>query len=455
MRVLIHGIDFSPVKVGIGKYTGEMAEWLAMRGHEVRVVTTAPHFPQWKVFEGYSSRRFSRERWLPSKGARGTLRVTRCPVWIPREPRGWHRILYLASFALSSAPPMLMQIFWRPDMVLMIEPTLFCAPHVLFVAKVTGSGAWLHVQDFEVDAAFQLGGLSAHGLKRLAQAAERFLTSKFDRVSTISHRMLERLPGKGVDSSKSVLFPNWVDTSVIYPLPAANALRLELGIPEQAIVALYSGSMGMKHGLKLLVDASRRLASRSDIHFVFCGDGPYREVLQREKRRNVSILPLQPADRLNELLNLADVHLLPQLAEASDLVMPSKLTGMMASGRAVIATAHAGTQISTVLEGRGIVTTPGDVDAFVSAISQLAEDANLRRRLGDAARRYAVENMDRGEILSRFEMSMMEIYGRSQLGVDEILSPTGKGEQPLSQADQFLPSKRHIPAAGTDISHAE
>src|SRR5260370_32781400 len=329
MRVLIHGIDFSPEKVGIGKYTGEMAEWLAIRGHEVRVVTTAPHFPQWKIFEGYSSRRLSREMWLPSNGAGGTLRVTRCPVWIPREPRGWKRILYLASFALSSAPPMLMQIIWRPDVILMIEPTLFCAPHVLFVAKLTGSSAWLHVQDFEVDAAFQLGGLSSSGLKRLAQAAERFLTSKFDRVSTISHRMLERLPVKGVDSSKGILFPNWVDTSAIYPLQAAGALRLELGIPEKAIVALYSGSMGMKHGLKLLVDASRRLASRSDIQFIFCGDGPYRETFLAEKSDNFIVLPLQPADRLNELLNLADIHLLPQLADASDLVMPSKLTGMM------------------------------------------------------------------------------------------------------------------------------
>ncbi|HKM82652.1 MAG TPA: glycosyltransferase WbuB [Terriglobia bacterium] len=454
MRVLIHGIDFSPEKVGIGKYTGEMAEWLAMRGHEVRVVTTAPHFPQWKVFEGYSSRRFTREMWLPSNGARGALRVTRCPVWMPREPCGWNRILYLVSFALSSAPPMLMQISWHPDVILLIEPTLFCAPHVLFVAKLTGSSAWLHVQDFEVDAAFQLGGLSSRGLKRLAQAAERFLTSKFDRVSTISHRMVERLPAKGVDSSKSVLFPNWVDTSAIYPLLAASALRLELGIPEQAIVALYSGSMGMKHGLQLLVDASRRLAPRSDIHFVFCGDGPYREVLQEEKRENVSMLPLQPADRLNELLNLADLHLLPQLADASDLVMPSKLTGMMASGRAVVATARAGTQIASVLEGRGIVTDPGDVDAFVSAITRLAEDANLRRRMGEAARQYAVENMDRGEILSRFEMSIMEIYGRSRLGVDESLSPTGKGRLPLSQADPSLLTKRHIPAAHKDIPHA-
>ena len=455
MRVLIHGIDFSPEKVGVGKYTGEMSEWLAMRGHEVRVVTTAPHFPQWKVFEGYSSRRFTQEMWLPSNGAKGTLRVTRCPAWIPREPRGWNRVLYLASFALSSALPMLRQIFWHPDVILMIEPTLFCAPHVLFVAKLTGCSAWLHVQDFELDAAFQLGRLSSRGLKRLAEAAERFLTSRFDRVSTISHRMVERLPAKGANSAKSILFPNWVDTSAIYPLPGASALRRELGIHEQAIVAAYSGSMGMKHSLRLLIDASRRLAYRSDIHFVFCGDGPYRKVLLEEKGQNVSVLPLQPLDRLNELLNLADVHLLPQLADASDLVMPSKLTGMMASGRAVVATAYPGTQISTVLEGRGIVTAPGDLDAFISAITQLAEDANLRRRLGEAARRYAVENMDRGEILRRFEMRILEMCGHSQLDIDESLSQTGKGRMLQSQADHSLLSKRQIPAADRDIPHAE
>jgi colanic acid biosynthesis glycosyl transferase WcaI len=438
MRVLIHGIDFSPVKVGIGKYTGEMAEWLALRGHELRVVTTAPHFPQWKVYEGYSSGRFSREMWLHGSGPGGSVRVTRCPFWLPGEPRGWKRILYLASFAISSAPPMLRQIFWRPDLILTIEPTLFCAPHVLFVAKLTGSSTWLHVQDFEVDAAFQLGGLSSRRLQRWSQVVERFLTSRFNRVSSISHRMVERLPAKGVDPSKCVLFPNWVDTSSIYPLPAASAFRQELGIPEQTIVALYSGSMGMKHGLKLLVEASRRLASRSDIHFVFCGDGPYREILEQEKLHNVTMLPLQPAERLNELLNLADLHLLPQLAEASDLVMPSKLTGMMASGRAVIATAHAGTQISTVLEGRGVVTPPGDVDAFVAAMVRLAEDTDLRLRMGEAARRYAVENMDRGEILNRFEQSMMEICGSFLLGVDKSLSAAGEGREPLSQSDLSL-----------------
>jgi colanic acid biosynthesis glycosyl transferase WcaI len=230
-----------------------------------------------------------------------------------------------------------------------------------------------------------------------------------------------------------MLFPNWVDTSAIYPLPAgATDLRQQLGIDSHAIVALYSGSMGNKQGLGLLVDASRRLSSRSDVHFVFCGDGPYRETFLAQKGDNVTLLPLQPVERLNELLNLADIHLLPQLADASDLVMPSKLTGMMASGRPVVATAHAGTQIANVLlDGRGIVTNPGDVEDFVSAIIKLAENPSLRNLMGKAARQYAVEHMDRAGILSRFEILMRETCTSTTMRGEHVAS-TRKERLPLS-----------------------
>jgi colanic acid biosynthesis glycosyl transferase WcaI len=419
MRILVHGIDFSPEEVGTGKYTGEMAQWLAMHGHDVRVITTAPHYPQWKVFEGYSSWRFTWQTWT-SSNSNGSLSVTRCPVWIPRNPRGWRRILYLASFAISSFFPMLLQILWSPRLVLLVQPTVVCAPHVLSIAALTSANAWLHIQDFEVEAAFQVGGLSSTRLRRIALRLEHFLNGKFDRVSTISPRMLERLAQKGVKRSRSVLFPNWVDTSAIYPLPRASALRQELRIPETAIVALYSGSMGAKHGLNLLIEASRRLATRRDIYFVFCGDGPYRETLRVEQNANVILLPLQPTKRLNELLNLADMHLLPQASEASDLVMPSKLTGMMASGRPVIATAQAGTQLSRVLAERGIVTPPEDIEAFITAIVEVAEDADLRRRMGEASRQYAVDHMNQHEILSQFEASIQELCSVTSCSEGEL-----------------------------------
>jgi colanic acid biosynthesis glycosyl transferase WcaI len=309
---------------------------------------------------------------------------------------------------------MLGQIPWCPQVVLLVEPTLFCSPQALCVARLSNAIAWLHIQDFEIDVAFQLRYLSSGRLRRWIQSFERFVLEKFDRISAISERMVERLSDKGVETARSLLFPNWVDTSIIYPMRDGGSFRQELGIPKQKIVALYSGNLGMKQGLGLLVEVCRQLTSRRDIQFVFCGEGPYRETLAKlaSEVRNVTVLQLQPSERLNELLNTADVHLLPQLADAADLVMPSKLTGMMASGRAIVATAHPGTQVSTVLEGRGIVTPPGDIAAFAAAIIQLAESSDLRRRLGIEGRKYAVEHMSRDEILAQFELSMMKICGQ-------------------------------------------
>ena len=235
----------------------------------------------------------------------------------------------------------------------------------------------------------------------------------FDRVSAISGQMVGRLNMKGVDSSRCVHFPNWVDTRVIYPLPHASSLRQELGIPENTVVALYSGSMGKKQGLDLLVDAARQLSHRSGLRFVFCGDGTYRHALTEKSKvlSNVSIMPFQPSERLNDLLNLADIHLLPQRAEAADLVMPSKLTGMLASGRPVIATAHHGTQLASAVQRLGIVVPPGDPDAFVSAILKLAANKDLRLMLGQEARRYALTHLDSLVILDQFEQSLFAVCG--------------------------------------------
>jgi colanic acid biosynthesis glycosyl transferase WcaI len=414
MRILIYGINFSPELTGVGKYTGEMVEWLAARGHSVRVVTAPPHYPQWRVSEEYSSWRYRRETtWGGISG--GRLDVFRCPLWVPTAPRGWRRILHLASFSLSTIPRMLAQIFWSAEIVLAVEPALLCAPLALCVARISGAAAWLHVQDFEVDAAFELGDFSSAPARKWVHAAERMLMRGFDRVSTISDRMVERLAEKSVEPARSVLFRNWVDTAAIYPLHGASSLRRKLAIPDDAIVALYSGSMGKKQGLELLVTASQRLASRPDIQFVFCGGGSYCKTLEESCRdaANVHFLRLQPPDRLNDLLGLADIHLLPQRSDAADLVMPSKLTGMLASGRAILATANQGTQLAKELEGRGMVTPPGDADALVSGLMRLADDSELRRTLGERARKYAADHLDRDEILSGFERSLFEVCGQS------------------------------------------
>ncbi|HEY9844653.1 MAG TPA: WcaI family glycosyltransferase, partial [Candidatus Caenarcaniphilales bacterium] len=334
------------------------------------------------------------------------VKVWRCPLWVPRRQSGVKRILHLASFALTSFGVTLWQgLFWRPDVVFVVEPPLFCAPSAWIAARLSGARAWLHVQDFEVDVAFDLGLLSSGWMRHLAVELESWLMHRFDFVSTISGRMLERLAAKGVRDSQRVLFTNWVDTDAIYPMKQPSCLRDELGIRPETIVALYSGNMGEKQGLEVLVAAARLLAEHPQILFVLCGEGGAKKRLLELAKDlpNVHFLQLQPLERLNALLNLANVHLLPQRPDAADLVMPSKLQGMFASGRPVVATAHPGTQVAQTVDGCGVVVPPGEVTALADAVLYLAEQPEERSRLGQAARMFALTHWKREKILEHIE----------------------------------------------------
>ncbi|SNT43360.1 colanic acid biosynthesis glycosyl transferase WcaI [Granulicella rosea] len=411
MRILIYGLNYSPELTGIGKYSGEMGEWLIERGHEVRVVTAPPYYPAWKVWDDYLPNRYRTE-----KGANNSV-VYRCPIYVPAVPTGMRRMAHLLSFMLSSLPVLGKLATWEPDIVITVEPTFFCAPIALLFAAFGKSASWLHIQDFEVDAAFDLGLLPAEGfLHWLALELEDFFTHTFSRVSSISRKMVERAVIKGVDPANAVLFPNWVDTDFIHPLTGPNSFRRELRLDDK-IVLLYSGNLGNKQGLEILDPLCQSFKDNDRVHFLICGDGALRPHLEElaGRQTNITLLPLQPLDRLNELLNAADIHLLPQRAGAADLVMPSKLTGMLSSGRPVVATAVPDTQVAYIIAGdkghapAGLIVNPDDAVAFQGAIQKLIDDPELRATLGAAGRAFAVDQLGKTAILLRFEQSLLEL----------------------------------------------
>jgi colanic acid biosynthesis glycosyl transferase WcaI len=308
---------------------------------------------------------------------------------------------------------MALQTLWKPDIVFTIEPTFFAAPVALLAAALSGAASWLHVQDFEVDAAFDLKLLPPDGpIHTIAKGLERFFTGSFSRVSSISNKMVERITARGDAHSAVVLFPNWGDIEMVRPAApdAENSFRSELALADK-IVLLYSGNMGAKQGLDVLGPLTEFFSGNPHVHFLFCGDGVYRPQLERlvGHRRNVTMLPLQPASRLNDLLNVADIHLLPQRRGAADLVMPSKLNGILASGRPVVAMADEGTQVAHVVAGCGLVVPAEDPAALCAATARLVESAELRASLGLAAREYAVKYLSKERVLRRFELDMLAL----------------------------------------------
>ena len=404
MNVLILGLNYAPEPVGIGPYTTGMAEALAAAGHGVSVVCAKPYYPYWQVEQAFRGVRAQR-------GIEGGAKVIRVPIYVPRAPNGARRLLHHASFALRAFPALLAEARrQRPHVVVAIAPSLLSAAIARAVARLLGAKLWLHVQDFELDAAFATGLLPGEGaLSRAARAFETW-SLEADRVSTISPQMCARLSTRGVASDKIVEFRNWATLDDIAAGGPARGYRQEWGI-DRPHVAVYSGAIGHKQGIELIVEAARRLQHRRDLAFVVCGDGPQRARLAAAAAGldNIQFRALQPRERLGELLALASVHLLPQIAGAADLLLPSKLTNMLASGRPVVATADRDTGLAHEVEGCGLIVRPGDAAKFASAIERLVDDRSLAAALGAKARMRAQERWSRSSILTRFERQLCEL----------------------------------------------
>jgi colanic acid biosynthesis glycosyl transferase WcaI len=331
------------------------------------------------------------------------VNVIRCPVYVPKKVTGVHRLIHLLSFAFFSLPVILFQKTKHPDIVFAVAPAIILAPTVALRGKQNRYRNWLHIQDFEIDAALNLGLITrSRFIERMANSWESRVFQRFGTLSTISHAMVNRLIEKGVSAENIKYFPNWVNTDLIFPLTGRNRYRDEFQFTSSDVVVLYSGSIGQKQGIETLINAARIISAHQNIHLVICGEGPRIAQLQNSVVgfSNIHFLPLQPSESLNELLNMADMHVLPQKAAAADLVMPSKLLGMLASGRPVIAACNEGSELYEIVKNVGLVTAPEDPAKLAEKIIDLSEDEELRKILGAKGRDYVVKHFSFEKILN-------------------------------------------------------
>jgi GDPmannose 4,6-dehydratase len=415
--VLIYGINYAPEIAGVGKYSGEIGAHLASLGLAVTVVTAPPHYPGWAVKPGYSNRQWAHDMV-------DGVQVYRYPLYLNPKMTGVRRLLAPLTFALSSAPVAFFQILKRrPKVVIAVEPTLFIAPLALAAAKMIGARTVLHVQDLEIDAAFAVGHLGKGGLlARLAAMFERPVLRRFDRIITISDKMAEKIVEKGVSSDRIEVVRNWVDLDLIQPMPISQDYRAEVGLKPTDFVVLYSGNIGAKQGVRLLIEAARLLADQPEVVFVIAGQGPMRPEVERaaEVLPNIRVLDFQLESRFGEFLSIADVQVLPQEREAADLLLPSKLGGMLASGRPMIVTAETGTELASFLGTSCDVTPPGDAEALASAV-RLA-------RSRPAATERAEARLSRARSLSK--STIIHHFTSAALFLQETPSPRRPSRRP-------------------------
>lgn len=406
MRLLMHGINYAPELIGIGRYTGELGAWLASRGHAVTVLTAPPYYPEWRVPAPY------RRRWL--REWRDGVEVLRAPLYAPGQVTGRGRLLHELSFGAGCLPwwPSLMGRRW--DAVLAVCPLLQSGLMPALLARRQGTPFIFHFQDLQVDAARELGILRQSLLLAAMARLERFLLRRAAAVTTISQAMAARLQEKGVPAARLHLLPNWADVEHIRPAGRGNRLRQELGLRSETVV-LYAGSMGEKQGLEIILEAAVMTRDHAAIRYVLAGEGGAKPRLLTEARRlgldKVMWLPVQSEADLPLLLAAGDIHLVVQKQKASDLVMPSKLANILAAGRPFIATAGPDTELGRVTRDSlaGVLVPPEDPHALVRAILELAAGEEKRERMGVKARMYAETWLDRQHILARWEALLLRL----------------------------------------------
>jgi colanic acid biosynthesis glycosyl transferase WcaI len=406
-RFLLIGYNFHPEPTGIGKYNGEMIWWLMERGYDCTVVTSYPYYPFWKVQVPYHHKRFRYS--VEDTGdthSGGRVRTYRCPTYIPSKPTGLRRMLLDFSFSCSACIPLVKLLFGKKfDFVLTVAPSFQVGFLGMIFKRFHKAKLLYHIQDLQIEAARDLKMIKSEKAINFLFRAERWIFNACDVISSISEGMVARIMAKA--NKRVLLFPNWTDTRIFYPIENKANLRKQYGYSVSDKIVLYSGAIGEKQGLTAILEVAEQVKNHNHIKFIICGSGPYKQQLQSETNRlglkNVNFLPIQPFEKFNRFLNLADAHLVLQKAGANDLVMPSKLTTIFAVGGVAIITADPGSGLHSLVRehGIGILVEAENSTALKDRIlAVITEDFS---HIGIKARKYAERFLSVDKIMTAYE----------------------------------------------------
>ncbi|MFD0791997.1 WcaI family glycosyltransferase [Mucilaginibacter litoreus] len=395
--VLILGINFYPELTGIGKYTGEMANWLSDNNYQCTVVTSFPYYPNWKMQLPYKGNWYKKEIL-----ADGNQYVYRCPMYVPAKPSGLKRIIHEMTFCLT-AFFVVLRLLFKPshDIIFCMAPPFLLGFLGLFYRFFKGGKLVYHIHDMQIEAARDLNILKSQLVFKILFGIERYILESCDFVTTVALGMKKKIALK--TTKEVIYFPNWVAVNNFWPIENDLQAKSHWGFNEKDKIVLYSGSIGEKQGLEALIDIAINLKAHPFIKFVICGTGPYKdrlmEMAQEKGLKNFFFLPLQQLDVFNRFLNMADVHLVIQKKKACDLMMPSKLTNILAVGGLALVTADPGCNLYEMISeyNMGVLIPAEDNHALEKAILNCClQNFSIQRSNG---RNYVEKHLDQTNIL--------------------------------------------------------
>jgi colanic acid biosynthesis glycosyl transferase WcaI len=400
VKITIVGINYFPEVTGIAPYTTGMAEGLAAYGHEVNVVTGLPHYPEWRVYDGYRSQRSYRE-------TINGVTVDRLRHYVPEKPSPRNRIRMEASFARAA----LAAGFDRPSLVIAVSPALLSTAGVVAAARLKKVPVGVVVQDLYGKGVVETGAMGGKTADLAARFEARVLRSASG-VSVIHDRFQTVLNSVGVDNGAMTVIRNWTHLGGSdNPASVDSAdVRQQYGWGADELIVVHAGNMGAKQGLENVIATARMATAElapATIRFVLLGDGNQRRRLEEEGAGVGSlefIKPL-PDKEFRAMLHAADVLLLNEKPGVGDMAVPSKLTTYFMTGKPVVAATDQSSAGAAEIRSAaaGLVVEPGDPRALLEATLAIGRDKPAAVQFGEAGQRYSQNTLDRKTAISRFD----------------------------------------------------
>ena len=417
MRILIYSYNYHPEPIGIAPLMTELAEGLAARGHDVRVVTAMPNYPERKIYPDYRGKLYVNEE-------RNGVQIQRCYVAIRPNPGLVTRIMLDGSFVLLSFFQALRG--WRPDLILSPSPSLLASIPVALIKSIYNCPVVLNLQDIIPEAAVHTGILTNKVASRGNEILEKFAYASATHFSVIADGFTRNLLSKGVPNDKITCIPNWVDINFIRPLPKyENAFRQENQLGDKFVV-MYSGNIARTQGISTIIRAAVYLKDRPDIVFVIVGEQNQLAELDLLRQElgasNVILRPFAPREKLPEMLAAADMGLIMQKKNVVGFNMPSKTQVLLASGRPIVAAVPSnGTAAEAVRKsGGGLVTLPEDPSELSKAILSLYHDPQRLEALGRQGRHHAETTYSFNQAIESYEALFAALTSSQQKTVSAL-----------------------------------
>jgi len=392
MKITIISLNYYPEDTAIGLYSTQMAEYLVENGWDVTVITGFPYYPEWQIWDAYNNKNKYLEENING------VQIFRFKQFVPSDPTFFKRIIHILDFTSGSLSNI--KKVKKTNVVLSVIPFTSSAWLGKKLAKRLHAKHWIHIQDFEFDAAFQSGVASKKMLgaflPKILHNLESSLLNSAHITSTISETMLQNLQEKS--TTETFLFPNWIDTKFINP----DRARTHAYLQNNTFKILYSGNIGSKQDWNFLLKIFTHFENDESIEFIVAGDGAKKALVKKmaAKFRNVSYHPNVPYKELNDLLCSADLHILFQKKDIVNAVMPSKILGMMASGKPSIITGKTNSEVATIIRkaNAGKFFDASDFNSVIEAILFYKNQSEYKKN----GRDYSIKNYSKNNILSSF-----------------------------------------------------